>query len=664
MHGKPHGRALAGFVPLSHAEMQLLLACAEGQQANLGSRLPTARTSGNAVRAGFVAFLAMGGDDRAPVHHKGLQLQGAFIEGALDLCGASVTGLALRHCHFDQALAMEGCFVKGTLSLMGSRIPGLNMDRAVVQDSVSLKDVHAQGKVRLLGAQIGGSLQCQNARFDGKQGDALSMDRIVVKGSVFLTEAKADGGVRLLGAQIGSILTCQKAQLAVEKGDALRMDRAVVQGSVMLTEMHAKGGVRLQGMQIGSTLECQKAELDGQEKAALLMDGTVVQGFASFREMRAMGMVHLIGAQIGSNLACHKASFDGREGGALTMDRVAVNGSVFLNEMQVKGTVRLPGAQIGGNLNCSDWAIAEASQTTLVADGAQVAGTLFLRRLSRPLNGVNLSGFRVGRLVDDNQAWGTQLVLDGFEYGAFAGTSPVHAAHRIAWLKRQRDAHLGRSDSARNFRPRPWRHLQKVLRETGHAEDARQVAIAFEDHVRSIGLIRQVPEVPWPELLRTCYGLLLEFLHRAFGVLIGYGYRPLRLVKWMVLVWLVGAAIFWAAALQGIMGPSNPLVFNDPKLACACRSNWYLCPDLPEEYTGFSPLAYSLDLLLPLVNLQQETDWAPLVPTPQTGWRSELVHWSWKHATRMVVWFEILFGWISSLLLVAVFSGLAKRRDE
>jgi len=106
------------------------------------------------------------------------------------------------------------------------------------------------------------------------------------------------------------------------------------------------------------------------------------------------------------------------------------------------------------------------------------------------------------------------------------------------------------------------------------------------------------------------------------------------------------------------------------KAACGLPSvqgagNWYLCKDLREEYTGFSPFLYSLDLILPLVDLQQEHDWAPMIPTPQNTWANE---WSnlknLKHWTRFLMWLEILFGWMASLLLVAVVSGLTKRREE
>jgi hypothetical protein len=155
----------------------------------------------------------------------------------------------------------------------------------------------------------------------------------------------------------------------------------------------------------------------------------------------------------------------------------------------------------------------------------------------------------------------------------------------------------------------------------------------------------------------------------------------------MIIVWLLCGGIYWCAALygdegHGVFSPSNPLVFQNSDYAvCVPNSyesthieipyrpiqgagNWYLCEKLREEYTGFSPLAYSLDLILPLVDLQQEGDWSAMIPTPDKT--SAFWTWSpnWKYAVRFLMWFEILFGWIASLLLVAVVSGLTKRREE
>ena len=78
------------------------------------------------------------------------------------------------------------------------------------------------------------------------------------------------------------------------------------------------------------------------------------------------------------------------------------------------------------------------------------------------------------------------------------------------------------------------------------------------------------------------------------------------------------------------------------------------CP-LPPEYTTLQPALYSLDLILPVINLQQDGDWAPIVA------RSDGSPLFWGHALRGLVWFEILFGWITSLMLAAVVANLVRK---
>ena len=88
-----------------------------------------------------------------------------------------------------------------------------------------------------------------------------------------------------------------------------------------------------------------------------------------------------------------------------------------------------------------------------------------------------------------------------------------------------------------------------------------------------------------------------------------------------------------------------------------------LCKSLPAEYTTFSPLAYSLDILLPLVDLGQEKHWGPLIPTPERHFVVELFSFSPAHGVRLLNWFEILYGWIASLLFVAIVSGISRRSE-
>jgi hypothetical protein len=283
---------------------------------------------------------------------------------------------------------------------------------------------------------------------------------------------------------------------------------------------------------------------------------------------------------------------------------------------------------------------------------------------------------QVAVLVDAIGSWAEGSTLDGLRYGAIGGRSPTQAKARLEWLHKQRASHRGVE-----FRPQPWRHLQRVLRDMGHAEDARQIGIAFEEQLRKTGHIGQSPRGTWAPAV---WGkrVTAQTGHALFGWLSGYGYRPMRLLGWMVLVWLACALCYWRMALppHHAIGPSDPLVFQNQRYA-ACvpgseaagnlaasgakrAGNWFLCEPLPAEYSTFTPLAFSLDIILPLVDLGQEKAWGPLVPTPQPEVWKEFISVSPGHVVRWLVWLETLFGWVGSLLLVGIVSGFAKRTEE
>ncbi len=145
----------------------------------------------------------------------------------------------------------------------------------------------------------------------------------------------------------------------------------------------------------------------------------------------------------------------------------------------------------------------------------------------------------------------------------------------------------------------------------GRPDAAREVAVARESHWRRIGRVGAGLPRPLRWLARWGHGLL--------GAVAGYGYRPMRLVTALAVMWLACGGLYWAAAENGAIAPSNPAVYNDPRLA-RCRAsvlsaepvNWTRCPELPPEHSAFSPFAYSLDLLLPFIDLRQRGQWTAL----------------------------------------------------
>jgi hypothetical protein len=290
-------------------------------------------------------------------------------------------------------------------------------------------------------------------------------------------------------------------------------------------------------------------------------------------------------------------------------------------------------------------------------DRATVAGTLWLTSGSQYgtfYRGISLAGAQIDSIVDSVKA-GTRsretsaatkgdinpsfLRLDGLTYSHFGDPSILSGDARNAFLHLQPNA-----DLTGNFKPQPWAQMIKVLRETGHVAAAREVAIAFEEQRRKAGQI----------------ALIARPLHVLYGLLIGYGQRPMRLVGLMTVTWLLCGAFFWFVAEQGWFAPTQiGYVQNDAYKACRPQhdGNWVKCG--APEYTRFNALTYSLDLLLPLVGLQQDSSWTPIADKgPGTPAASYVTLGS---IARLVMWFEILFGWAGSLLLASVLSGLAKR---
>ena len=405
----------------------------------------------------------------------------------------------------------------------------------------------------------------------------------------------------------------------------------------------------------------------GSRVPGILADGIKVTGDVFLRErFLAEGEVRLLGAEIGGILDCSDGSFTVEEGVALNADGMKVTGSVFLRDgFSAEGEVRLLGAEIGGNLYCSGGRFTVSGGDALSADRITVTGGVHLRGATIT-GAIDLAAARIGTLVDGHgtlTVWQNGgHVLDGLHYDRIVGVTD--AKDRVAWLEKQKGSHL-----TTDFKPQPWEQLIKVLREMGHPHEAGDVAIAKQEQLRKAGKIK---------------GRVRSSLHWLYGVATGYGHRPLHLVGWNLLVLTFCATWFAVAGSNGFMAPTNAEIITHRQLhqdlhaegddtrqcgifgEVAPANYWPQCAKLPSEYTTFNSLAYSLDLLLPLVDLQQERDWSPAVSyTDRKGVTHDFWHdglWAWEgEATRFLMWVEILFGWTSSLVLIAVLGRLVEK---
>lgn len=671
---------------------------------------------GNNLVAGGAIHLCNG------FHSKGIiNLGGARIAGELNCAGADFQGDG-QDALLANGIKVEGSVVlgkgfkaTGTIHLRGAQVEGqllctaasldggqgraLSADTAVVKNAIFLNGgFKAVGAVQLAGAQIG-PLFCTAGSFHSEQGDALSFENAVVDGSVRLdSEFRAIGTVRLMGARIGGALVCRSASFDGHGGAAIAADGVAVRGAVFFDEgFRAAGLVHLVGAHVDGLLSCSGGSFDAKDDVALTVEGAVIKNSAVFRGFKAVGTVVLSRTRVDGVLNFAGASLDGKGANALDAVGAVFKSSVLFHKgCTTVGTVRLSGARVDGSLDFAGASLDGNGAEALMADDVRVADTLNLRNLERPLRGVVLSAAHVHKLVDDANTWAGELHLDGFVYDFLMPFGPMHAAQRLKWLDMQHSTQAGldnRHGASTTFRPQPWRQLQRYFESIGHLEEVREIGIAFEHRLRKVGLVGQGLS-GWPGWLQLLYSTLAHSTHCGYFWLTGYGYRPMRLLAWFLGSWIACGALYWyAAAHRGVFAPSDPLVFqNEAYLVCRPdretgwlarqvglqqgdasslvpsdfrgAGNWYLCSALPAEYAGFSPLAYSLDVFLPFVDLQQESAWAPMIPTPKSDYFEELMHFSFHHFVRLVLWFETLVGWLVSLLTVAIVSGLTRRREE
>jgi len=224
-------------------------------------------------------------------------------------------------------------------------------------------------------------------------------------------------------------------------------------------------------------------------------------------------------------------------------------------------------------------------------------------------SGMSLAYAQVRVLADAPASWPErgELVLDGFTYDAL--TEPRDIKDGLNWLERQYPEE--RKEWRGTFRPQPYDQLAAVLRRMGHEKDAAGVLVGKQRHRRKYGTM----------------GFWARAWNRLMGAMIGHGYKVGR-VAWLALgLWLLGVLFFWQGYGAGlIVRPGS----DEP----------------PPSVAGFCPWIYSLDVLLPVVNLHQEEVWRP-DPT------NRLLRWYF--------WAQILAGWFLATLLVAGLTGIVRR---
>lgn len=513
--------------------------------------------------------------------------KGALVAEQVKIVGNMSCGYGFSA---DGQVRLAGAEIGGQLDLSAATVTnpqGISLEASglrVGQGMLCRDRFVAEGEVVVSGARIDQAFDLRGARLSNKGGMALQAESLTVGGGMYCEDGfSADGELRLLGAHIDGNLQFREARLTNPGGRALYAGRLTV-GSQLLCYggFQAEGEVHLDSASIGGWLNLEGARLANPTALALAADLiTVKQSLNCGGGFSATGEVRLQGAQIGNQFNLGGATLNNTEGPALNAQGIIVDKDMFCRKgFSATGQVILTGARIGGVL---DFTEARISGHDGIAIDLQIAkaDTLILRPDECRNGAVNLHHARVSLLDDDNANWPTELVLNDFVYERIRNEE-VRVGVRLAWLRRNQDG----------YAPQLYEQLATTYRKAGAEEEARRVAIAKHwSRRRQLNLVGKA----WNWLLY---------------VTVGYGYRT----------WL---AALWLAALVG--------------------AGWWIFGHADMTQVGatgptFNAVAYTVDVLLPIVDLGQQAAWLPNGPAQ---------YWSWA---------LIGAGWV---LTTAVVAGLA-----
>jgi hypothetical protein len=648
------------------------------------------------VRAGFLRFLAQGGDDAAPVHERRLELHGAYVAGDLDLSGCTIPQpLLFDRCYFGGSILLKDAASR-SLNFHGSHVSSIDADSANIRGVLFLHNGFcSEGGVSLTNALVEGRLWCKGGRFLSAGRFAINCVASRFSEDVLLNEEfVGEGGVFFKGAKIGGDLNCAGGTFRNRAGNGT-----------------------------GVALDCANAEISG---SAVLANGFLAEGMVSFPE-----------AKIGGTLNCRKGTFANHTGDgkskALSFEHAQIEDGVYLRDgFLAEGEVRFNAARIKANFECTggrfnnpvslDAGSKVVWNNALSLVRATVEGVLWLgpqagdpRTKADFVGSVNLAGCHAHEFVDHPSSWPhkgagnathTYIHLNGFTYGRMVGQDAYDADTRKRWLDRQPPA-----DRGGGFKPQPYEQLIQVYRAMGHDERARETGKLKAQRWRRANFInlwhgwRAMPRFwqgisgsnpfssalngfSWPfALLARVFAravwsvvLALEWIVVGFGAAYGYGY--FRLGAFLLALWFLGGIIYGGAAGQGGFAPSSPSIYLNKELAEKCGQNWTECHNGPPELPSFSPFIYSLDLMLPGLDLGQKHEWQPVsrparrvemglpkltskpegdpeyTMAPQLSFERETLG---EGALGDIVAAQTLLSWVALGLLIAILSGAIKK---
>jgi len=592
-----------GALDRSDAERRLWDAFPDRALADLGNGAGGADGAGQwgperVVRGDVIAALLLGARKPRAGRVPAVRLSGARVTGPIDVSdGEVIASLELTDCYLESVPSFSGASCR-EVRLAGCRLPGFNGRLVQVRGSLRLSSCLVEGPVVLRNAHIQGSLHLNGSRLRaaGPDGagwpraapEAVSAGGIHVDAALFARDLDVQGTLRLIGGTFSGGMFMEGARFSCPGGHTITGDNLTVPDHADLSRTVHAGTLSLRGARFGS-LALEGATLDNPGGYALHAEhldvSTYLHGTGG---LTADGEVCLNDAHVGSLLDFTGARL--RNPGGTALAATGLRADAVMNcggGFEASGQVELYHARVGQHLSFEGARLSNPGGTAVWAE--QLQARELMLATAQPVDGtIDLRDAQVGVLHDDPAAWPASLLLSGLAYDAL--DPPLTAAARLDWLSRDP-----------GYAPGVYEQLSGMYRRLGHGEQARDVQLEKQRRRR----------LALPPASRV-WGYLQDWT-------VGYGYRPVRAAAGLMLLWAIGSLVF------GVHHPP-PAAGADPRT--------------------FEPVIYTLGLLLPVIDFQQEDTFTP------------------QGAEAWLAFLLIAAGWIlTTTVAAAILRGLRGERD-
>jgi hypothetical protein len=595
------------------------------------------------------------GDDRERgMPNAAVNLTDAVIEGSMVLTRTVITHPRGKAIQADR-LNITGALLAYRLVANGEvRLPGLRAGGNVNFSGATLNNPDGFA-LNGNGLQIGGSLLCEVDNY----GPAAQRKRFSCNGVLYLPSARVGSDIVLREAKIG---VNQHGPIVVDQWKsndpyidprpALVADRLRVDGDLELSDgLEAVGTLRMVNARIGGSLRLAGAELKVARgnrtpyyDRALHLDGSEIGGDIEATSLRVpKGQVRLADVTVGGNVLAWNALFLHPERDAFSARRTKIAGNFHLTDATVEGTLRLQGVQVGGSVNLygtrfTDPGVRASTSFSVDCRTARIGRDLVLTEdKDRPFvaaGGVNLDGAIIARRVDLRGAELGSLSRDGIALEAsdvradeFLLTPGIPPSGRVG-LRRAHCGTLGDNenfwaatggieledfrydvlkvaiklddDKALNrriellrkaldgYRPGPYDQLAATLRASGN-----------EEHASTVSLKKQ--QFRYDALAKgfRFFGPGVKFWSWLQRSMVGYGYRPVRALGWLLTLLVLGSLWFWLGKDSCVHLPREVYAIDGPR--CAINQQ--------DSGLEWNPVLYTADLLVPIVDFGNKSRW-------------------------------------------------------